>query len=488
MKINELSITEASERLSRKEFSAVELVSACLASITEADTSLDAFITVTAEHALAQARLVDGERAKGKKLHPLAGIPVALKDNMLVEGVRATAGSAMLGNYIAAYDATVTKKLKEAGAIIVGKTNMDEFAMGSSTESSAFKKTKNPWNTDLVPGGSSGGSAVSVAASEAVFALGSDTGGSIRQPASLTGVVGLKPTYGSVSRYGLIAMASSFDVIGSFTKSVLDARLVYETIAGTDPMDATSFAPAVKKEKQQDIKGLRIGIPQEYFVSGLDKGVETVVRQAMGIFKELGAVLVPVSLPHTKYGLPVYYILMAAEVSANLSRFDGIRYGHSVMREHDGAARTLYDVYANSREQGFGDEVKRRIMLGNYTLSKGYYDAYYKRAASVRALMKRDFDQVFTQVDCILSPTSPTPAWPIGAKVSDPVLMYLSDIFTVSANIAGIPAISIPCGFVDNLPVGVQLMASAYGERILFDAGEAYEVATAGNQRFPSVT
>ncbi len=489
MKINELTIVDASERLARKEFSSLELVNACLEQVKNVDGELGAFITVTAEAARETARSVDARRASGETLHPLAGIPIAVKDNILVKGVCATAGSEILHNYTAVYDATVTKKLKEAGACIIGKTNMDEFAMGSSTENSAYKKTKNPWNTAMVPGGSSGGSAVAVAACEALGSLGSDTGGSIRQPAGLTGVVGLKPTYGSVSRYGLIAMASSFDVIGSFSRSVGDARLLFGAISGTDPLDTTSFAPPMKPASTgtDNLRGLRIGVPKEYFVAGLDRGVETVVQQAMNLFKELGAELVEVSLPHTEYGLPVYYILMAAEVSANLSRFDGIRYGHSVYREPDEAVKTLYDVYAMSREQGFGDEVKRRIMLGNYTLSKGYFDAYYKRAASVRELMKRDFDAAFLNVDCILSPTSPTVAWPIGAKHDDPVTMYLSDIFTVSANIAGIPAISIPCGMVDNLPVGLQLMAPLYGEEMLFKVGETYERATEGNKRMPNV-
>lgn len=489
MKINELTITEASERLSRKEFSALELTNACLDHTARVDGELGAFITVTAETARETARTSDARRAAGESLHPLAGIPIAVKDNILVKGVRATAGSEMLHNYEAVYDATVTKKLKEAGVVIVGKTNMDEFAMGSSTENSAFKKTKNPWNTAMVPGGSSGGSAVAVAAAEALGSLGSDTGGSIRQPASLTGVVGLKPTYGSVSRYGLIAMASSFDVIGPFARSVADVRLLYSTMSGTDPMDTTSFAPPAKTSAgaTDHLRGMRIGVPKEYFVTGLDRGVETVIKQAMALLTELGAELVEVSLPHTAYALPVYYVLMAAEVSANLARFDGIRYGHSVYREQNDAVKTLYDVYAQSREQGFGDEVKRRIMLGNYTLSKGFFDAYYKRAASVRALMKRDFDTAFLNVDCILSPTAPTVAWPIGAKHDDPVTMYLSDIFTVSANIAGIPAISIPCGFVDNLPVGLQLMAPQYGEHTLFNVGETYERATAGNMRMPNL-
>lgn len=489
MKINELAITEAAERLGRKEFSALELTNACLEQIQHVDGDLGAFITITAQEARETAKTIDVRRMAGETLHPLAGIPIAVKDNILVNGIRTTAGSEILHNYSAAYDATVTKKLHDAGAVIIGKTNMDEFAMGSSTENSAFKKTKNPWNQAMVPGGSSGGSAVAVAACEVLGSLGSDTGGSIRQPASLTGVVGLKPTYGSVSRYGLIAMASSFDVIGPFARSVKDARLLYNAIAGTDPMDTTSFVPSAKAlSPQSSVRGLRIGIPKEYFVEGLDRGVETVIRKAMDVLRELGAELIDVSLPHTKYGLPVYYILMAAEVSANVARFDGIRYGHSVMREQNDAVKTLFDVYAMSREEGFGDEVKRRIMLGNYTLSKGYFDAYYKRAASVRALMKKDFDEAFLGVDCILSPTSPTPAWPMGAKREDPVTMYLSDIFTVSANIAGIPAISIPCGFVDNLPVGLQLMASDYAEEVLFRVGEAYEQATAGNKRLPTMT
>ncbi len=488
MKISELSIAAAAQQLALREISAEELTNACLERIADVDPKLDAFITITKDTAQEQARAIDTARARGDELGPLAGIPAAIKDNILIKGVRATAGSEILATYTATYDATVVTKLRAAGAVFLGKTNMDEFAMGSSTENSAFKKSKNPWNTGMVPGGSSGGSAVAVAANECLFALGSDTGGSIRQPAALTGVVGLKPTYGSVSRSGLIAMASSFDIIGPLTKTVTDAALVYHAIKGQDVRDATSF---VKQDAQDvrahSVKGMRIGIPKEYFIAGLDKNVDTVVRQAIGILTDLGAEMVEVTLPHTEYGLPVYYILMAAEVSANLSRFDGIRYGYSALRDMPDEVKTLYEVYAKTRARGFGSEAKRRIMLGTYTLSKGYYDAYYKRAAKVRTLMARDFDTAFLTVDCVLSPTSPTVAWPFGAKTEDPLTMYLSDVFTVSANIAGIPALSVPCGFVDNLPVGFQLMAPLYREDILFCVGAAYEEATAGNVRSPAI-
>lgn len=404
----------------------------------------------------------------------LAGVPMAIKDNMLVEGTIATAGSKILKNYISAYDATVIQKLKSAGAAILGKTNMDEFAMGSSTENSAFGAVKNPWNHSRVPGGSSGGSAAAVAADLCVFALGSDTGGSIRQPAALCGVVGLKPTYGRVSRHGLIAMASSLDQIGPITKNVKDAATVLNIIAGHDIFDSTTVrdnAPDYTRKLEKDIHGLRIGIPKEYFGEGLSKEVEENVRNAISVFRELGAEIIDISLPHSEYALATYYIVMPCEVSANLARFDGIRYGHSSY------ADSLIDVYRNSRAEGFGSEPKRRIMLGTYALSSGYYDAYYLKAQKVRAKIKEDFDKAFKKVDVIAGPTSPSVAFPIGEKTSDPLAMYLSDIYTVPANLAGLPGISIPCGLgkESGLPVGLQLLGRQFDEAALLQVAYQFE-------------
>ncbi|MDP2647883.1 MAG: Asp-tRNA(Asn)/Glu-tRNA(Gln) amidotransferase subunit GatA [Candidatus Yanofskybacteria bacterium] len=405
---------------------------------------------------------------------PLAAIPYAVKDNMLIEGTVATAGSKILKNYISAYDATAIRKLKFAGASILGKTNMDEFAMGSSTENSAFGAVKNPWDHSRVPGGSSGGSAAAVAADLCVFALGSDTGGSIRQPAALCGVVGLKPTYGRVSRHGLIAMASSLDQIGPITKNVRDAAKVLNVIAGHDMFDSTVVrddVPDYARKLEKDIRGLRIGIPKEYFGEGLSKEVEESIRNAISIFRELGAEIVDISLPHSEYALATYYIVMPCEVSANLARFDGIRYGYSAN------ADSLIDVYRNSRADGFGPEPKRRIMLGTYALSSGYYDAYYLKAQKVRARIKEDFDKAFEKVDIIAGPTSPSVAFPIGEKASDPLAMYLSDIYTVPANLAGLPGISIPCGLgkESGLPIGLQLLGRQFDEATLLQAAYQFE-------------
>lgn len=482
--LHNLTIAEAAEGLAKKEFSSLELTQSCLDRIHAVEGKVDAFLALDETGALAQAKEFDKSRGKKKTSDPLGGIPVALKDNMMVQGLQCSAGSRMLENYRAPYDATVVTKLKNAGAVIVGKTNMDEFAMGSSTETSAFKKTKNPWDLSMIPGGSSGGSAAAVASDEAIYALGSDTGGSIRQPASLCGVVGLKPTYGSVSRYGLIAMASSFDVIGPITKTVKDARLVFDAIRGVDVKDSTTVSSELSSERKKSLalghglKGLKIGVPKEYFIEGIDRATEEVIRKSIDVFKECGAEIIPMSLPHTEYGLPVYYILMPAEVSTNLARLDGMRYGLSETNNPKSAAKNLFDIYTQSRAQGFGDEVKRRIMLGTYVLSAGYADKFYKKAAAVRALIKKDFDNAFLNVDCICSPTTPSPAWELGARVTDPLTMYLSDIFTVSANIAGVPAMSVPCGYAYDLPVGLQLMAPQFCEDILFTVGEAYEGAT----------
>lgn len=473
------------EQLKNKEISAVELAERYLASVKGKDGELGAYLTVLEEEALKEARFVDEKIARGEEIDLLAGIPGAIKDNMCMEGTRTTAASKILDNYIAPYDATAVERLKEAGAVILGKTNMDEFAMGSSTETSAYRQTKNPVDPTRVPGGSSGGSAVAVAADMAVFALGSDTGGSIRQPASFCGVVGLKPTYGRVSRYGLLAMASSLDQIGPFARSAEDAAIVFSRIYGYDPMDVTTAESEAKRFEdflgRTDLKGLRIGLPKEYFSEDLDDRVRKVAEAAIERFKSLGAEFVEISLPHAKYALPAYYIIMPSEVSSNLARFDGIKYGLRVddKKEREPGTGTLLETYLDTRGYGFGAEVKRRIMLGTYTLSAGYYDAYYKKAQAVRKLIKGDFADVFKKVDLIFSPTAPEPAFTFGAKTDDPLKMYLSDIYTVTANLAGLPAISFPIGTVEEgekrLPLGGQLMGKWFDEETLLCAADAYE-------------
>ncbi|MEK7606758.1 MAG: Asp-tRNA(Asn)/Glu-tRNA(Gln) amidotransferase subunit GatA [Patescibacteria group bacterium] len=473
MNLNDLTLARAHEGLAGKEFSSEDLTRACLDRIRETDEEFGAFLVVDEKGALEAARSADKKIHQGEASSPLLGVPVALKDAILVQGLACTAGSRILENYAAAYDATVTRKLRESGAVILGKTNMDEFAMGSSTENSAFHPTKNPRNPKYVPGGSSGGSAAAVAADQCIFSLGSDTGGSIRQPASLCGVVGLKPTYGSVSRYGLIAMSSSLDVIGPFAKTVEDARLVFSAISGKDPMDGTTIETPNSQLPAINLKNVRIGIPKEYFVDGMDLVTEKLVREAIKKLESLGATIVDVSLPHASYALAVYYVLMPAEVSANLSRFDGIRYGASLYRESPSSP--LSEIYTKTRSRGFGEEAKRRIMLGAYALSAGYRDAYYGKAQTVRALIKEDFDRVWSKVDCLATPTSPSVAWRFGERVEDPLSMYLADIFTISANLAGIPAMSLPCGQDGGLPVGLQLMGPAGGEAMLFGVGETFE-------------
>jgi aspartyl-tRNA(Asn)/glutamyl-tRNA(Gln) amidotransferase subunit A len=399
----------------------------------------------------------------------------------LVEGVKCTAGSKILENYVAPYDATVVKKLKEAGAIILGKTNLDEFAMGSSTENSAFFPTKNPLDLERVPGGSSGGSAAAVAANFCVFSLGTDTGGSIRQPASFCGIVGLKPTYGSVSRYGLIAFASSLDQIGPMTKNVEDCKIVFEVIRGKDEMDSTSVNSKFKIQNsklQFKIQNLKIGVPKEYFIKGIDSEVEKAIKEAIKKYEEMGAKISEISLPHTEYALPCYYIIAPSEASANLARYDGIKYGYSKISNLKSQISNLLDVYFESRGEGFGKEVRRRIMLGTFSLSIGYYDAYYLRAAKVRSLIIRDFERAFEKVDLIFTPTSPTLPFKLGEKIDDPLKMYLSDIFTVSVNLAGLPAISIPIGKVKNLPVGLQIIGKPFEEEKIFEVAKIYELST----------
>ncbi len=471
-------IRELHEQLMSKTKSAEQLALEYLDRIKEKDSEIGAYLTVLdQEVVLAQARKVDEKIARGEAIDLLEGIPGALKDNILLAGVRATGGSKILDNYIAPYDATVTERLRESGALILGKTNMDEFAMGSSTENSAYQITKNPRDLSRVPGGSSGGSAATVAGEMAVFALGSDTGGSIRQPASFCGIVGIKPTYGRVSRSGLIAMASSLDQIGTFTQSVEDGAIVLSRIAGEDPLDATSAPTLTNKrfedELTGDIKGVRIGIPDEYMNTDLDPVIKTALENSIEQLRQLGAEIVPVSLPHTKIALAVYYVIMPAEVSSNIARLDSIRYGV----EADTERENLLDTYLKNRQQGLGKEVKRRIMLGTYALSAGYYDAYYGKAQKVRELIRDDFRKVFETVDVLFTPTTPEVAFPFGAKTIDPLTMYLSDIFTVTANLAGVPAISLPIGDKDGLPIGGQFIANWFDEEGMLRVAHALEQA-----------
>lgn len=471
----QLTIADIHDGLTAKEFSAKEITSHFLSAIKTRDNQLGAFLAVR-EAALDEAQAIDQRLAAGEELRPLEGVPIAIKDNLVTEGERATAGSKILEPYLGTYTATAVQRLREAGAVIVGKTNLDEFAMGASTESSAYQPTRNPWNPALVPGGSSGGSAVAVAGGMAIAAIGSDTGGSIRQPAAFTNLVGFKPTYGRISRYGLIALASSLDQIGPFTRTVADTAAVYQAMAGRDDNDATTSPKPVDgltAAMEQSVKGLRIGLPKEFFGEGVDPKIAEVIQAAAKQFEHLGATLVDVSIPHTRQGLATYYIILPAEASSNLARFDGIRYGLSV---RDGYG--LSEVYRQTRDRGFGPEVKRRIMIGTFALSAGYSDAYYHQANRVRAVLREEFHQAFDLVDILLTPTSPMLPWPFGAKSGDPVQMYLADLLTVPANLANIPAISIPAGFVNDLPVGLQLMAREWDEASLFRAAAAYQGST----------
>ena len=482
MELTELTITQAHQGLIKKEFSALELAKAFLDRIEKENKKIRALITLNTESALAQAKKIDVLISQEKEIPVIAGIPTVIKDNMLVEGMRCTAASTILKNYIAPYDAFVIKKLRSQGAIILGKTNMDEFAIGSSGEHSAFGVTRNPHNPERVPGGSSSGSAAAVAANMAPFALGSDTGGSIRLPASFCGVVGMKPTYGAVSRSGLIAMASSLDQIGPVTKTVRDNEIVFDVIKGKDPLDSTSLESDKEIQtasyKLQDLKiqDLKIGVPKEYFIEGIDAEVKKSIESVLKKFENLGAKIEEISLPHTEYALATYYIIMTAEVSSNLARYDGIKYGTSIQDfKRENKKSTLLDVYFRSRGEGFGEEVRRRIMLGTYTLSAGYYEAYYLRAQKVRTLIREDFNKAFQKVDIILTPVSPTPAFKIGEKIEDPLTMYLSDIFTVSLNLAGLPGIAIPSGKIGELPIGFQLIGKPFQEKTILEAGKMFE-------------
>ena len=469
MSLNQLSIKQAHQGLIKKEFSAVELTEAVLSQIRKTDNKVHAYLFLTEELALSQAKRIDKKIANKEKIDWLAGLPLAIKDIILVEGVKCTAGSRILENYLSPYDATVIKKLKKAGAVIIGKTNLDEFAMGSSTENSAFGPTKNPYDLERVPGGSSGGSAAALAAEECIYALGSDTGGSVRQPASFCGVVGLKPTYGRVSRYGLIAFASSLDQIGLMAKTAEDAQMVFKAIGGQDEMDSTSLNPRKVKPLASNIGDLKIGLPKEYFIKGIDPAVEKTVREAISQYEKMGAKITEVSLPHAEYALAVYYIIMPAEASSNLARYDGIKYGLSKRVNH------LLEGYLETRQLGFGDEVRRRIMLGTFTLSAGYYEAYYLKAQKVRTLIREDFAKAFEKVDVLMTPTAPTTAFKIGEKIDNPLSMYLSDIYTVSVNLAGLPAVSIPCGKKNKLPVGLQIIGRHFEEEKILKVAQMYE-------------
>lgn len=475
--LNQLTISQLAEKLSRREVSARDAMQACLSQIEKVEGRIHAYISYDAADALAQADAADAAIAKGGTTNPLQGVPIALKDVIAVRGQPLNCGSKILGNFISPYSATVVEKLQSAGAIVFGRLNMDEFAMGSSTENSAFGVTRNPWDTSRIPGGSSGGSAAAVAADECIAALGTDTGGSIRQPAALCGCVGFKPTYGRVSRYGLVAFASSLDQIGTFAKDVRDTAIVLGAISGKDSRDSTSVplpVPDYAAALDGGVKGLKLGLAKEYMIGGLDPEVGASVQAAVKHFEKLGAEIVEISLPHTDYAVATYYIVATAEASANLARFDGIRYGTRV----DGADPT--DLYCKTRGAGFGAEVKRRIILGAYVLSSGYYDAYYLRAQKVRTLIRQDFLNAFEKVDAVITPTSPTPAFKIGEKADDPLQMYLSDIFTISCNLAGICGVSIPCGFTKDpkLPIGLQLLGKPFGEETILKLAHAYEQST----------
>ena len=480
MTLQKLSIDSARDAVQKRTTTAMSLAESAYETIQKEDGAINAFLTLCKDRALEQADRIDRMAAEGKPLPPMGGVPLAVKDVMCTRGVRTTAGSKALGNFIPPYDSTVVARLEAAGAVVIGKANCDEFAMGSSNENSAYGPVRNPRDTSRVPGGSSGGSAVAVAAGMAVAALGSDTGGSIRQPASFCGVTGLMPTYGRVSRYGLIAFASSLDHIGPLTNSVKDAAIVLRTIAGRDPMDSTSAevpVPDYAAELQKPVRGLKIGVAKEYFGEGLDEEVRKAVEAAIEKLSRLECEVVPVSLPHTKYAVPTYYVVATAEASSNLARYDGVRYGFRVKQ-----ARTLSDMYRRTRDEGFGAEVKRRIMLGTYVLSAGYYDAYYLKAQKVRALLTRDFEEAFKKVDAIVTPTCPTAAFRLGDKVNDPLAMYLADIYTVTADLAGIPGISIPCGETkEKLPIGLQILGKHFDEAMILRVAHAYETAQRPN-------
>jgi len=483
MEIYQLTAHQLHEMLSRKEVTCREIAEAVLKRIEKVENRIHAYITLLSDSAMEQATLAD-TRYKNGQAGPLTGIPLAIKDLICTQGIRTTCGSHILENFIPTYDATVIEKLKTAGAVFVGKANMDEFAMGSSTENSFFGPTHNPWDLARIPGGSSGGSAAAVAADECIASLGSDTGGSIRQPAACCGVVGLKPTYGLVSRFGLVAFASSLDQIGPFGKDVRDIALLMNGISGHEPRDSTSVdipVPDYTRALLNDVRSMILGVPREYFIEGIDPEVESAVREAIRALEKLGAKVVEVSLPHSEYALAVYYIIAPAEASSNLARYDGVKYGFRAKGNYD-----LLEMYKESRSQGFGAEVKRRIMLGTYALSAGYYEAYYRKASQVRTLIQEDFRKAFSQCDVLLMPTAPTPAFKLGEKVDDPLQMYLSDIFTIPCNLAGLPGLSLPCGFSrQGLPIGLQILGNHFQEEKLFRVAYTYEQNTEFHRRKP---
>ena len=477
------TLEELHDKLVSKELTAVDLVEASYKRIEETDEQVGAFLALSKEEALQAARETDEKGIDPNNV--LSGLPVGIKDNILTKGVTTTASSKMLEDFVPIYDATATEKLKEAGMISVGKLNMDEFAMGGSTENSAFKLTRNPWDLSKVPGGSSGGSAAAVAAGQVPVSLGSDTGGSVREPAAFTGLVGVKPTYGRVSRYGLIAFGSSLDQIGPFTRTVKDNALVLNAISGHDPKDSTSYSgetPDFTDGIDKGVKGLRIGVPKEYFNEDAQEiGVIESVRKALKIYEELGAEIVEVSLPHSRYGVPAYYIIASSEASSNLQRFDGIRYGY---RSEN--VNSLEDIYVKTRSEGFGPEVKRRILLGTFSLSSGFYDAHFKKAAQARTLIRNDFDTVFKEVDVLVAPTTTTTAFEIGGKIDDTLAMYMSDILTVPVNLAGVPSLSIPCGFSNDMPVGMQIISKHFDEQMMYRVAYAFEKETDFHKKKPA--
>jgi aspartyl-tRNA(Asn)/glutamyl-tRNA(Gln) amidotransferase subunit A len=486
MELTELTASEAAAAIKKKELSSRELSKACLERIQQVEEKVHAFVDVDEDEILAHAEAADKCVTTGDARGGLHGVPIAIKDNICIEGQLTTCSSKILDGFKAPYNATVIDKLRAAGAVVIGHTNMDEFAMGSSTETSCYGITKNPWDLERIPGGSSGGSVAAVAAREVPGALGSDTGGSIRQPAAMCGVAGFKPTYGRVSRYGLVAFASSLDQIGPIARSVRDIALIFKVIAGHDYRDSTSVNTEVEDpliDLDKGIKGLRVGIPREYIVEGVDGEVRAAVKTAIAQLASAGAKVTEVSLPHTEYAVATYYIIATAEASSNLARYDGVQYGYRAQQVKD-----ILDMYESTKSDGFGDEVKRRIMLGTYVLSSGYYDAYYLKAQKVRTLLKNDFEDVFRQCDIVATPTAPTAAFKLGEKLADPLKMYLSDIFTISVNLAGLPAISIPCGFTsENLPIGLQLVARHFDEAKLMRAAQAYEVFTDWHKKRPEV-
>jgi aspartyl-tRNA(Asn)/glutamyl-tRNA(Gln) amidotransferase subunit A len=485
MELHDLSLQEINELLLSRKISSEELTRAYLKRIQRLDPQIKAYVTVSEELAIEQTQDADQRIKMGEGLTPLTGIPYSAKDSISTRGVNTTCSSKILENYKPFYDSTAIKKLKSSGAVLLGKTNMDEFGMGSSTENSGFFTTRNPWNFDYVPGGSSGGSAAAVAAGLAPFSLGEDTGGSVRMPASFCGITGLKTTYGRVSRYGLIALVSSFDTIGPMARSVYDVALVLETIAGHDPKDSTSRVEPIQTyseilKKTENLRGLRIGIPKEYFVEGLDSEVDAALRKAIKQIEGLGAEVVEVSLPHTQYAIPVYYLILFAEASSNLAKYDGVRFGLSERN-----VESLMDVYVQTREKGFGAETKRRIMLGTFALSAGYYDAYYLKAQKVRTLIRQDFEKAFETCDALITPVAPTTAFRIGEKITNPLDMYLSDVFVVASNLAGIPALSVPCGISNGLPIGMQIMGPHLSEERLLRIGHMYQSQTDWHKKHP---